>query len=346
LTLSKSFSVDTYAERQRRLIETFACERTIADPAKPNIADPTKEGERLGYISTNLSTHRNAIDKYECNFSGKNPYPDIENIFLGYIEDKKEIEFLSFCCSYVDEGRDGKLQLSLRKREYRHRWAPSYKKRFLYRMHLLENWYRWLDSPISFLTVTTRQDMPYEEQFMYLKAGFLKIRDEYEKVYGKMSYLAALDFHKSGYAHYHVCVFAPVSPMFEQILKEKWSLWGFGDKKSGLRWKNKKNGEITKLVNYLFKHTAKVFSLNSPGALRFHSVIFGMKHSQNKEYPGLRLFSMSKDVQKVMKVPDSGTECISYTRDGELLYVNEDYGESGLCDTIEKYRAIMERLII
>lgn len=289
-------------------------------------------------------------DKYICSFGGKNAYDRNEEIFKTYLNDKESIEFCSFSCSISDSVKND-LEYSFHKHEYAHRWTVSYKKRFLYRLFLLEKWYKWYDKPVTFLTLTTRQEgLDIQDQIMLLKEGFSQLLKNWRKLKGDrvkeghISYLAAMDFHRTGYAHYHVVFFETISKYHISLLLDMWARKGFGDRDHGLKFNLKQKGEISKIVNYLFKHSAKVFHLNAPGAMKFHTTVFAMQHCENNEYPGVRLFSMSKDIAEVMKIPESDRDCLSFQMGDRLLYVNPDIPESEILFEIDKYRKWFEKL--
>lgn len=278
------------------------------------------------------------ISKYEAH------YREAEAGFIQYLDETSLRKVVSARVS------DSGISTSIH--DYGHRWSGDYSSRFFYRLFLLEKWYRWQDIPVSFLTVTTVQDRPIEDQIILLKQGFSMILKEMRRKGLSCSYLAAMDFHKTGYGHYHVIFFHEVPYWFQSWIMQKWAVDGYGSKRKGLNFRKRKNEKIVRIVLYLFKHAGKIFSGKSrSGWLRFHSVVWKMQHSRDEDsdffyrYPGVRLFSMSKDIQKIMRIPEIEGRCL-LVKDGQFTrYRDEDFSEDEKKD-LDEYLAWFEKLRI
>lgn len=277
----------------------------------------------------NRYIHHEEIDKsryeWEEPKTDEENYCEIEKEFLYYLKTNEKTKYVSLHAS-----RSG---LNHHVSGYCHRWSSDYARRFFYRLFLLEKWYRWHTKPVTFFTLTTRQDMTIPEQIVLLKEGFNKVFKSLKKQNPKLDYLAAMDFHETGYGHYHVVVFDEISKYDQDRLKRIWSeRLHIGNFRNGLNFRIREPGEIAHIVNYLFKHAGKIFSgVGRPGWLRFHSIIWWMWHTKKETgedddggayYPNIRLFSMSKGVSQVMKIPESDLECLKLvdTRNRQVYY--------------------------
>lgn len=289
-------------------------------------------------------------------------YDDIEKEFLQYIDETSRKKFI---CARLEKewyeeseaaGWRTKTVVSLF--DYCHRWSRTYCRRFYFRLHLLENWYRWLESDVTFLTITTRQDMTIPGQILFLKGAFRKlVRKMHEQntdfdgtkidKLRRVSYLAAMDFHQSGYAHYHIIFFHRVPEKFQKWSQLQWGFWGFGSPKNGLAWRKREAGEVQHLVRYLFKHAGKVFSgKDRPGWLRFHAVVHYMQDEE--ACAGVRFFHMSKDVAKVMRMPEKEGHLMRVVDERGRVYATENIWSDNQADEhvrrIEKYLNFFEDL--
>lgn len=165
--------------------------------------------------------------------------------------------------------------------------------------------------------------MTMPAQYLFLKDCFAWLLKYMRKSRKNVSYLAALDFHEDGYAHYHVIFFHRVDIWMKASLDQLWESRNYGSKRYGLAWRQRADGEIQHLVRYLFKHSGKVFSgKDRPGWLRFHSVVHYM---QNEDLcPGIRLFTMSSDIAKVMKLSEKTGSVLRVVDECRRVYSKSD----------------------
>jgi len=249
---------------------------------------------------------------------------DIENEFISYLQDTNSIKYLSLSAN------PGGFY-SARKIDYIHRWTKLYQSKFYYRLFLLEKWFLWWQKPVTFVTLTSYHDEQIEHQIMLIKKGLRKFLKEMRREGEFLEYLASMDFHHDGYGHYHIIFFCEISEDFRKHIKKKWVEWKIGDSKHGVDFRNREAGEIHHLVNYLFKHAGKIFTGQAkPGWLRFHSVIWKMYHSKENDsggmydFPGIRLFSMSKEIAKIMKPPERMNNVIRVVQVGKGSVYDKD----------------------
>lgn len=271
-------------------------------------------------------------------------YEEIEQNFIDYLEQTSKRKIISarkgvngqVLCPERDymSRLVGDQYIDCSVHDYGHRWSNDYAKRFFYRLWLLEKWYRWHQGDVTFMTMTTEQPdgCAHEDQIIHLRDGYKYFFEKMRDYKLDISYLASMDFHRSGYAHYHVVFFKPIPLWFQAYISQLWLQRKFGSEKNGLNFRKRKQGEIAHIVSYLFKHAGKIFTgQTKPGWLRFHSVIYSMYHSSELdsdgvyEFPRIRLFSMSKDIRDVMRLPKIEGACL-IAKDGQMIrYKMDDF---------------------
>jgi len=182
-------------------------------------------------------------------------------------------------------------------------------------------------STVTFITMTTRHDLDLEEQILLLKEAHSRFFDKLEKWGMKRRYLSAMDFHESGYAHYHTIYFGKIENLKQLRLREMWERHNYGNYRKGLDFRVREDGKVARIVNYLFKHTGKILSgRGRPGWLRLNSVVWAMSHSregdvvgeggvvgiENYDYPVIRFFQISKDIGRIMKIEKGNCENLKF----------------------------------
>lgn len=274
-------------------------------------------------------------------------YQDIEAEFLAYLSRTGQQLYL-VCKESTDIEN-----LQCRKCEYSHRWSKSYKNRFLARLCLLQDWYLLHQYPITFMTLTTRQKKNelIEDQITLLKESWEKLLKVLRRMRPGLDYFVNMDFHRTGYAHYHIILFCTLKKSEEKKIREIWSLkYGVGHRLFGVNFQVRMRDNINYLISYVLKHSSKVLHSDSttPGFLRFHSVIWHMgRMSKQKEpgvnkYTGVRLFSVSRRLSSVMKLPENDEHALRVVHIGvnqiteQYLYTESDEYNNEIWYNFEK----------
>lgn len=237
-------------------------------------------------------------------------YQDIEADFLRYLNDTGQQLYL-VCKESTDLEN-----LQCKKCDYAHRWSKTYKNRFLARLCLLQDWYLLNPYKVTFMTLTTYQerDMLIEDQITLLKESWDKLLKVLRRLRPGLDYFANMDFHKTGYSHYHVILFCSLKKSEEKKIREIWNKkYQAGHRFYGVNFQVRMRDNINYLISYVLKHSSKVLHSDSktPGFLRFHSVVWHMGRMSKQKEPGVnvysavRLFSVSRRLSSIMKLPES-----------------------------------------
>lgn len=195
--------------------------------------------------------------------------------------------------------------------EYKHRWTVSYKKSVLAKLYKLEDWYRKNPCKTTFFTFTTHQNdfNSYEEQYIFLKKNYRKIRKLMINYLGTFNYVWVIEPHKSGFMHLHMLVFDTFT--HEQKLKiiDKWSYkYGAGNE-FAQDISESKELRIDYLRTYIFKYISKMYDYNL--GLNFEDVkndpyfimsAVAWNMSRDPSYPSIRFWGSSRYLTSIMKM--------------------------------------------
>ena len=104
-----------------------------------------------------------------------------------------------------------------------------------------------------------------------------------------------------------------------QIWAEKYQVGSF---KHGVNFQVRLRDNINYLISYILKHSSKVLHSDeqTPGFLRFHAVIWSMgreKHVGINDYKRVRLFSVSRRLSQIMKLPSQNQEAVRVILGGD-----------------------------
>ena len=259
-------------------------------------------------------------------------YQELEAQFICYLGETKKQLYLSLTESLDIEN------FACKKFDFNHRWSESYKNRFVARLCRLQEWYLLNPYPVTFLTLTTHQEknMMIEDQVTLLKDSWNKLRDVLKRMRPGLDYFCSMDFHKSGYAHYHVILFCTLRKDEEKKIRYIWSeRYQAGHSLHGVNFKVQMKDNIHHLISYILKHTSKVLHSDqkTPGFLRFHSVIWNMGRVKEPgviAYKRVRLFSVSRRLSNVMKLSDQNVKAVKVVHVGnsvKTLYEDHDVDE-------------------
>lgn len=244
-------------------------------------------------------------------------YRELEADFLCYLGETSEHILISLKEHHDSEN----FNLSTFKNS--NRWSTSYKASFLAKMFRLQEWYLLNPYPVTFLTLTTRNsgNILIEDQITMIRESWKKLLYNLRKLRPGLDYFSILDFHKNGYAHYHIVLFAGITKQEEQRIRNLWSVvYDVGHRLYGVDLSVRPRNDIRFLVSYLIKHAGKVlFSHYAvPGFLRFHSVIYYMQHSEKNtgliDYKGVRLFGMSRRLSSFLKFDKDNYDTVAVGR--------------------------------
>lgn len=235
--------------------------------------------------------------------------------------------------------------------EYIHRWTRTYRRGWLAKMYLVEQWFASHQCPVTMLTLTTYQDGCYsqqqcgrkitrEESFELLNQGWNHISKILRKELGHFEYLWVNEPHASGYPHKHVALFCDVTLDVQDKIQRLWSEnYGIGSADHGVDFTlSKSRTDIKSLRNYLMKYLSKGFLETgsrfgdiglSPGELVFN--VISWKY-------GYRLFGSSQGLSQVMKYQKKRSPVVEWvtteliTPAGDTLLV----WKSPRCDELVK----------
>ena len=225
--------------------------------------------------------------------------------------------------------------------EYVHRWTKTYRRGWLSKLYLLENYIRQNPSPVTMLTLTTYQDGQYskrmrggntvarEESFELLKQGWKWLSMVLRKEFGgSFDYLTIMEPHESGYPHMHIPIFHDIPEHVREKVQRLWSeKYGFGSAEHGVNFQEgmdfsigESRTDIQSLRNYLMKYLSKGFlgtgskfgdANLTPGELVFNALVWKYQY---------RIFGSSRHLSQVMKYQKPPTP-IHYVGDNEDIPV-------------------------
>lgn len=219
---------------------------------------------------------------------------------------------------------------------YNNRWGPIRRRELAAKLERLQYWFELqTDRPVTMITLTTRHGgKSISSAWFELNKSRDKLRKLIFKYFGAVDYFWVVEPHKSGYAHYHMAVFAAVDNYTRDTSKhvgwvrckgrEEEDIWDLmdgqgiedkfrdlwdkkyktGDHTYGLNFSQKKNdSKIKNLKNYLQKYLAKGFLLDtwSPGMLKFNAAMWDT---------GFRMYGASKNIREIMNLSDDKADQI------------------------------------
>lgn len=219
---------------------------------------------------------------------------------------------------------------------YVHRWTDTYRKRVLAKLYRFSDWYMKHQTPITMLTLTTRQrELSHEEQMQLLTYSYTRIMKAVRRIYTannstviktydtptgrlsrkrditdmpKLEYLRILEPHKSGYAHLHILLLATFSKSDMEHISDLWQHKYSAGNKYGVDFEHKSQNEIRHPIAYVMKYLSKTLQGDTilPGQLLHAATVYYLEHEPTEH--GVRLFSSSRGLSKIMKLPDERTE--------------------------------------
>jgi hypothetical protein len=214
--------------------------------------------------------------------------------------------------------------------KYIHRWTPIYQQRLMAKLYQLDEWWKEHKGPVTLLTLTTYQAGEYsqyvkgeivtiEDSFLLLKDGWDKLSKILRKYIPDLTYIWVIEPHKSGYPHMHILVFAEISQLLQDKIKQLWSeKYKAGSKEHGVDFTTRiPEEDINSLRNYLMKYIAKGFvitntkfseTLWTKEQLVFNALIWKK---------GYRTFQPSRNLQKIMHYDKANDENSVWWHTGE-----------------------------
>ena len=204
----------------------------------------------------------------------------------------------------VTKGKFKKVSL-----DYDNRWGPNRRKELSYKLDRLESWFSLqIDRPVTMITFTSfHEGLPIKDAWFDLNKSRTKILKLIRKYFGDVDYFWVTEPHKSGYAHYHLAVFADISNEkkdnkgkgIEDKFRDLWSKkYKTGNHTYGLDFSKKQGDDKLKsLKAYLSKYLRKGFLMDewSIGVLLFNAHLWDT---------GFRMYGGSKRVSSIMKLPE------------------------------------------
>jgi len=263
---------------------------------------------------------------------GKNPYYKTCFDFVCYLDLCEQKGFLI-------KGYDTKKgKTKFAHLEYGNRWGGVRRKILSLKLGRLASWFDMqTDRPVTMVTLTSYQNnLSVPSAWFELNKGKKKLLDLIRKYFGDVDYFWVVEPHKSGYAHYHLAVFADIDNEtkdkkgkgIEDKLRDLWSnKYKVGSHTFGLDFSKKKDDKkIRDLKNYLQKYLRKGFLLDkwTPGMLKFNTAMWET---------GFRMYGASKNIREIMKLEnkkpsqtvwlETKMECPEETPEGVLINVDK-----------------------
>lgn len=199
---------------------------------------------------------------------------------------------------------------------YNNRWGSVRRKDLSEKLKCLEFWFEQQeDRPVTLVTLTSKQaGMSISSAWFELNKSRDKLRKLIFKYFGAVDYFWVVEPHKSGYAHYHMMVFAAIDNETKdkrgQGIEDKFrDLWAkkykTGSHTYGLDFAQKKDDDkIKHLKKYLQKYLEKGFLLDkwTPGMLKFNAAMHDT---------GFRMYGASKNIREMMNIiPDKPSQIV------------------------------------
>ena len=152
---------------------------------------------------------------------------------------------------------------------YNNRWGPVRRRELAAKLDRLGGWFEMQqDRPVTLVTLTSYQkDLSIASAWFELNKSRDKLRKLIHKYFGNVDYFWVVEPHKSGYAHYHMAVFANIDNStkdkqgrgVEDKFRDYWTnKYKTGNHTYGLDFAQKKDDEkIKDLKKYLTKISLK-----------------------------------------------------------------------------------------
>jgi hypothetical protein len=198
------------------------------------------------------------------------------------------------------------------------RHKVEYRKRVWAKIQCLNGWYEQHHSPITMCTFTTFQNgLTKWEQIELLQTSFERAKKMLNKYLGTFSYIWVMESHESGYSHIHMLIFKAIPRELRQQLHELWiTKYNPGASIEGHRCNQSLDFKISKgqrnlksAAAYVFSYVGKTLkpeSLEDKTSGYFLQSAWLWKMSQrDTDYKGVRTWGCSRDLSKVMKMPES-----------------------------------------
>lgn len=193
--------------------------------------------------------------------------------------------------------------------EYNNRWGKVRRKELGEKLKRLEYWFELQeDRPVTMITLTSfHKGMSISSAWFELNKSRDKLRKLIHKYFGAVDYFWVVEPHQSGYAHYHMAVFADIDNEtkdkkgmgIEDKFRDIWSKkYKTGNHTYGLDFAQKKDDDkIKHLKNYLQKYLSKGFLLDkwTLGMLKFNAAMWDT---------GFRMYGASKNIREIMNIKD------------------------------------------
>lgn len=193
-----------------------------------------------------------------------------------------------------------------------HRFKPEYRKRVYAKVQCLNSWYEEHPSPISMVTLTTRQrGLSKPDQIDLLKVSFNKAKQMLNKRLGLFPYVWVMEAHESGYSHIHWLIFKDIPPEVQTEIKQLWNeKYGAGGYSDALQFDIREaQKSLRSAAAYVFAYVTKTMdseALSDHDSGYFKQSAWVHKMSQHKTaYKGVRTWGSSRDITEVMRRPES-----------------------------------------
>lgn len=199
--------------------------------------------------------------------------------------------------------------------DYDNRWNPNTRKKLSNKLDQLEYWFNLQSGrDVTLISLTSDHKESIREQWEKLNCSRTLLLKLIRKYFGDVDYFWVAEPQQSGYAHYHLVVFAKIDNehrwfqnkhgidwfrgdiKIEDKFREYWSeKYKIGSHTYGLDFMQRLgDNPLNKLKDYLTKYLRKGFALDdwSPAHLVFNALLWDT---------GFRLYGASKRISAIMK---------------------------------------------
>ena len=227
-------------------------------------------------------------------------YYNLAEKFCNYLKDCQD---RNICVSGYNY-KSGKMVTA--NLDYDNRWNANTRRKLSRRLDNLEYWFDLQQGrPVTLISLTSDHAGSIRQQWDRLNCSRTLLLKLIRKYFGDVDYFWVVEPQKSGYAHYHLAVFADVSndtkDKFYEGIEDKFRrLWSqkykVGSHTYGLDFVHRLGtNPLTKLKDYLTKYLRKGFALDNwtPAVLVFNTLLWET---------GYRLYGASKRLSGIMKI--------------------------------------------
>jgi hypothetical protein len=227
-------------------------------------------------------------------------YYDSAEKFCKYLKDCQD---RNICISGYNTKTGKMVKVNL---DYDNRWNPNTRKKLSYKLDMLEEWFNLqAGRPVTLISLTSDHKDSIRAQWEKINCSRTLLLKLIRKYFGDVDYFWVAEPQESGYAHYHLAVFAKIDnetkdksgqgieDKFRNLWSEKYKI---GSHTYGLDFVHKSgNDPLTGLKDYLTKYLRKGFALDdwSPAHLVFNALLWET---------GFRLYGASKRISSIMKI--------------------------------------------